>query len=46
MMVKLQDPEKFAIFCKGCGSYDIELWLDVNDAIILECGRCETKEEI
>ena len=46
MMVKLNDPEKFAIFCKSCGSYDVELWLDVDDSIILECDKCDIEEEI
>ena len=46
MMVKLNEPEKFAIFCKICGSYEVELWLDVDDSIILDCQKCDIEEEI
>jgi hypothetical protein len=46
MMVSVDKPEKFSIFCKGCGSYEIDIWLDVNDAIVLDCQQCDTEEEI
>ena len=46
MGVKLKDPENFSIFCKNCGSYSIELWLDIDDSIVLECDKCDMKEEI
>jgi translation initiation factor 2 beta subunit (eIF-2beta)/eIF-5 len=46
MMISLEKPEQFSIFCKNCGSYEVELWLDVDDAIVLDCQKCDIEEEI
>jgi translation initiation factor 2 beta subunit (eIF-2beta)/eIF-5 len=46
MDVHLEKPEHFAIFCKNCGSYEVDLWLDIEDAIILDCQKCDIEEEI
>ena len=44
--IKCSDPKEFAIFCKSCGSYEIDVFLDLDDAIILDCKKCDIEEEI
>lgn len=44
--IKADQPQDFSIFCKSCGSYDIDVFLDIDDAIIFECQKCDIEEEI
>lgn len=44
--IKAEEPENFAIFCKNCGSYEIDVFLDIDDAIIFDCKKCDIEEEI
>ena len=46
MMVHLEKPEKFSIFCKSCGSYEIDIYLKIEDEIVFDCEKCDTEEEI
>jgi len=46
MEIKCKDPDNFAIFCKKCGSYNIDVFLDIEDFIVLLCKNCDTEEEI
>ena len=46
MKINLEKPEKFSIFCRNCGSYEVDLWLDIDDSIVLDCLKCDTEEEI
>lgn len=40
--------KKFAIFCKSCGSFEVELQLINYERIIAECQNkeCNEKEEL
>jgi translation initiation factor 2 beta subunit (eIF-2beta)/eIF-5 len=44
--IKANEPKEFAIFCKKCGSYEIDIFLDIDDAIVLNCKACDIEEEI
>ena len=45
--MKLMRPEQFAIFCKSCGSYEIDIYLDLyEDVIVLDCDKCDIEEEL
>jgi len=46
MEIKCEEPKDFAIFCKKCGSYNIDVFLDIDDFIIFLCKNCDTEEEI
>lgn len=39
-------PKYFAIFCKNCGSYEVEIITNVNEDVIMECQNCEVAESI
>lgn len=34
----------FGVFCKNCGSYEIDIFTDSDDDIIFECDQCGEKE--
>lgn len=44
--IHIPEPEQFAIFCKSCGSYEIDIFLDIDDSIIFDCKKCDIEEEI
>jgi hypothetical protein len=39
-------PKKFGVFCKSCGTYDVDVYVSVDDEIIFECQNkeCDTNE--
>jgi hypothetical protein len=46
MKITLEKPEKFSIFCKNCGSYEIDVYLTIEDEIVFDCQKCDIEEEI
>lgn len=44
--INLEKPEHFSIFCKNCGSYEIDIYLTIEDEIVFDCEKCDTEEEI
>jgi hypothetical protein len=40
-------PEQFAVFCKSCGSYDVSVYTDIDEEVIVfDCDKCDIEEEI
>lgn len=46
MKITLEKPKYFSVFCKNCGSYEIDIYLTVDDEIVFDCDKCDTEEEI
>jgi hypothetical protein len=43
----MDKPEHFAVFCKDCGTYDVDLFVNMDEEIEFECQneKCGTKEK-
>ena len=46
MKITLEKPVNFSVFCKNCGSYEIDIYLTIDDEIVFDCEKCDTEEEI
>ena len=46
MKINLEKPKNFSIFCKNCGSFEIDIYLTIEDEIVFDCEKCDTEEEI
>jgi hypothetical protein len=40
-------PEHFAVFCKDCGTYEVDLFVNMDEEIEFECQneQCGAKEK-
>ena len=38
--------ENFAVFCKKCGTYDVDVYINMNEEMVFICQtpECDTKE--
>jgi hypothetical protein len=41
-------PKDFAVFCKHCGTYDVDVYVNVHEEVVFECQNeeCDTKEHL
>jgi hypothetical protein len=39
-------PEKFGVFCKKCGTYDVDIYVSEDEEVVFECQNkeCDTEE--
>lgn len=40
----MQHPKDFATFCGNCGSYDVNIYINLLEEIVFECEKCDLKE--
>jgi hypothetical protein len=42
----MDKPESFGVFCKVCGTYDVDLFVSIHYEIVFECknNECSTTE--
>lgn len=45
-MIKREQPDSFAVFCKNCGSYEIDVYSLNIDDVYFYCEVCDIEESI
>jgi hypothetical protein len=46
MIVNVDQPNSFGVFCKNCGSYYVDVYVNLDEEIVFWCKNkeCDTKE--
>lgn len=39
-------PKYFGVFCKNCGSYEVKIYTNANEDVVMECQICNVAEAV